>query len=163
MTLNVNEHTKPLPFISFFQKSTTVPLFVHPKRWSESHLNILRVSGLDAVHSLDKVIGKELDLDPAENEDFQLVSSKNDAEKTYESLGSQLSVFQIESHDCMKTPTDVEEDVEGVEERLACVEQQVLFLHRGWYDRINEMIGGNQGLCQWRWRYCKCYKLFGSN
>src|SRR5436305_10674417 len=150
MTLNVNEHTKPLPFISFFQKTTTVPLFVHPKRWSEAHLNILRVSGLDAVHSLDKVIGKELALDPAENEDLQLISSKNDAEKTYESLGSQLSAFQTELHDWMKTPTDVEEDIESIEESLAYVEQQVLFLLRGWYDRINEKIRGNQGLRRWR-------------
>ncbi|KAK2813733.1 hypothetical protein FQN50_000131 [Emmonsiellopsis sp. PD_5] len=53
---------------AILRRTTKIPLYCHPKSWSDIHLAVLRVEGLDKIYSLEHVIGRPVACDPSDTE-----------------------------------------------------------------------------------------------
>ncbi|KAK2733089.1 hypothetical protein FQN55_003759 [Onygenales sp. PD_40] len=58
---------------SILRKTTRKPLYCHPKAWCDTHLDVLRVEGLDKEYPVEHVLGFPVALDPADTALVQLI------------------------------------------------------------------------------------------
>ncbi|EEP82580.1 predicted protein [Uncinocarpus reesii 1704] len=59
---------KPQSLKSILGRTTSIPLYCHPKAWSDFHLDVLRVKCLDKSYPLEHVVGRPLRCDPADKQ-----------------------------------------------------------------------------------------------
>ncbi|KAK2794432.1 hypothetical protein FQN50_009914 [Emmonsiellopsis sp. PD_5] len=54
------------PLEQILRKTTTKPLYCHPKEWCDGHLDVLRIEGLDKEYPVDHVLRRPVRLDPSD-------------------------------------------------------------------------------------------------